>query len=467
MKRWTVGKICGFLCTVLTAGALTSCGGEYAGMPGNGPVSGGAVSGTAVTGGAVSQEGIREDRHIYANDTSFYIGAWAEDSEFDLELDSDHHMDYVVGFVGYQKNDLTKREVIKVDGFRGLLCVSEEAVYYCKEDSSGEHAYGVWRMPIQKNEDGTDRLQKEKEEKILVEKDGIITDENRGYTDDRYLVYFTYEGEAVKYNLKTGKQSRHKLEGNIASLEPVNGNNLIIANLYGGLSRWNLDTDEWDLFAKDENAYDEPAATNGETYFYSKSEEDEVRRYDVKSGEEKRFLSEKQLSSACETFVTEQGGTFEWCFLSELFCQGDKLYLELQVDWTKEKAYRMNYVIFSVDLRGETRLRPEKGMMDCIQKNSTWQTLETNKMKGCKKVVWNSGYCLYIIDGKAIFVMDHDKLTGCYDMASGKFEWVSGDDEMYYLPYYDLNASEAYPDWMMEDNSMNFIPEELEEFFDI
>lgn len=373
-----------------------------------------------------------------------------------------------MAIVGYQKKDVTKREEIQIDDFRGLLCVSDEGIYYCKEDPSGRDADGLWRMPIRKNGDGTDHLQKENEEKLLVEKDGIITD-SRGYVDDRCIVFFTYEGEAVKYDRKTGKESRHKLEGNIASLEPVSGNNLIISNLYGGLYRWNLDTDEWVVFAKDENAYNEQAATNGDFYFYSQTSEEsggkEIRVYNVKTGEDSKFLSEKQIDEACEKVAKGKGGSLEWNNMYKMFCQGDKLYVELQLDWTKEKAYRMDYVIFGVNLQGEAKLSLEKDLMDCIEQKSNAATLKTEAMKGCDRVVWNSGCCEYMVEGKAIFILNSKDQVGCFDLAAGAFRQVDQEDENYYLPYYDYNASEAYPCWIMEDNSMNFIPMELDDYF--
>ena len=446
----------GFLALGLSV-CLCACGG-FGTKNGNGAVSGGAVSASAVSGEAVGVEDT-EGRHIYANDTNFYMSTWADDFE-DLESET-------VSVVGYQKKDVTKREEIQIDDFLGLLCVSDEGIYYCKEDSSGKDAYGLWRMPIQKNEDGTDHLLKENEEKLLVEKDGIIVD-NRGYADDRYIVYFTYEGDVVKYDFKTGKESRHKLQGNIASLEPVSGHNLIIANEYAGFYRWNLDSDTWELFAEEKSACDVPAATNGDYYFYSRTSEgswgDEIWKYDIKTGKKSVFLSEEQISQACEKVVTNKGGNFEWNGMHKLFCQGDRLYVELQLDWKKEKEYRMNYVIFSVDLQGETELDLERELMDYIEQKSSAVTWKTKAMKGCDRVVWNSGCCEYIVDGKVIFILNSKNQVGCFDLADGTFQKVSNKDENYYLPYYDYNASEAYADWIM-DNSMSFIPVELDGYF--
>ena len=51
------------LCLFLSAGFLTGCGGEFAGISGDGAVSRGAVSGEAVSGQAVSGPAV-EDRKI-------------------------------------------------------------------------------------------------------------------------------------------------------------------------------------------------------------------------------------------------------------------------------------------------------------------------------------------------------------------------------------------------------------------
>lgn len=176
------------------------------------------------------------------------------------------------------------------------------------------------------------------------------------------------------------------------------------------------------------------------------------------------FLSEEQISQACEKVVTNKGGNFEWNGMHKLFCQGDRLYVELQLDWKKEKEYRMNYVIFSVDLQGETELDLERELMDYIEQKSSAVTWKTKAMKGCDRVVWNSGCCEYIVDGKVIFILNSKNQVGCFDLADGTFQKVSNKDENYYLPYYDYNASEAYADWIM-DNSMSFIPVELDGYF--
>lgn len=451
------------LCAILAGVFVSGCGGEYTGKT----VSGGAVSGQAVSGDAVKAEEEtkketkrgNENNHRFATDTNFYLPYGGDDWEEDRD-----------GFVMYLKEDISQKEKVKVDKLDNLLCVTGEGIYYFKSDKT------LWRMPVEKNKKGTDVPKPEEAEKILEEKDGIIADSGC-YVNDSYIVYITYEGDAVKYDRQTGKKSSHRLEGNIASISYINEGCLIVANMYSGYFHWDLTEDTWTQFFKNVYAGEDPAAVNGNFYFYAVSpgysvEEEiqlyydakEIRLYDAKEREDKVFVSESQLNTACKAYVKEQGGKYNCSDIWQIFSYKDKLYVEMQVDWIKNDTYQMKYVTLCADLAQGTELYVEQDWMDFKEKTSEDTTIH-EKVDGCKTVVYNASSGIYMVDGKVIMLLGDAEDIACYDPVKKTGKIITEKDKKYYLPYYDTSYEEAYPEWLMEEGGMNLIPEELDGYW--
>lgn len=462
---------------------LAGCGGTSShgdrNTAGN-AASGSAVSGSVVSGGAVSgsavdepdipsEAGMRNTPHRFATDTSFYMTAYKSGKKDELvnEFDEDSTEDEIIGIQYCPKDELTKNKIIEIPSFGGLLTVTEDDVYYLKTNNT------VWRMPIEKDEEGFDVLNPEKEEKLLKEKEGIVRDQgvfvvDAGADCDAAIVYSTYEGHVKKYDWKTGKETVHKVEGNIARIQPVGRGCFIVGNMYGGYFRWDIKTDKWKQFSDYEEAGQEAQAMGTTFFFYEERDaetgSETVFRYSMETKKTETFLSEQQLSQACESYVSEQGGEFVYCNLSQLFFYGKKLYVEMQADWKKENEYQMNYVIFCVDEMGKTSLSPAEEWMEFLQTNSEDGTIQ-EEVEGCDAVRYNASRFLDLIDGKLIAVLSGGGGTrlGCYDLEKKSGKIIGKEVPEYYMPYYDTD-SEAYPEYVM-DGSMGVVPEELMDYW--
>lgn len=455
------------VCVILAVSLIgTGCAGKYVGKTGDGTaasgsavsdhaVSGSAVSGAAVSGAAVSGDAVNAGEevqkcHRFTTDTNFYLPYGYDEWEGKAD-----------GVTMYGREDVSKKEDVKIGQFASLIYVTGEGLYYFRTDHT------LWRMPIVKNEEGTDRVRQGGEEKILEEKDGIIADSGC-YVNDSYIVYITYKGNAVKYDRKTGKKSIHPLEGNIASLSYMNERSLIIFNTYslrGEHIHWDLVEDTWTPFFEDRStAGCNPIAVNGDFYFYARDVDsnggEEVRLYDAKKKKDDVFVSRNQLDSACEAYVKDLGGKYQFSAIGEIFSCEDKFYVEMQVDWHKNNTYWMRYVTLCMDLKGKQKLYVAQDWMDFKKKNSQDETIYEN-VDGCEKVMYNASSGINIVDGKVIMLLGNADDIACYDPVKNTGKIITEKNKEYYFPYYDTSYEEAYPEWQME-GGMNFVPEELE-----
>lgn len=479
MKKHLCLEICISL-LIFSCVSLAGCGGTSvhgdSNATDNRTTSGSAVSGSAVSGGAVSGSAVDNSDtrsetgvHRFATDTSFYMTAYKGGKKDELvnEFDEDSTDDEIIGIQYCPKDDLTKNKIIKIPSFGGLLTVTEDDVYYLKTDKT------VWRMPIEKDEEGADVLKPEREEKLLKEKEGIIRDQgvftiDSGSGRDSAIVYNTYKGHVKKYDWKAGKETVHKIEGNIARITPVSRDCFIVGNMYGGFFRWDIKTDKWTQFSDYEEAGQEAQAMGTDSFFYAAQDDETgaetVFRYGMGTKETETFLSEQQLSQACESYVGEQGGELIYYNLVHMFFYGEKLYVQMQADWKKENQYRMNYVIFCVDEKGKTPLCPAREWMDFLAENSEDERIQ-EKLEGCEEVRYNASQILHLIDGKLIVVLSGGESVcpGCYDLEKKSGGRISKGVPEYYMPYYDTD-SEAYPEYVL-DGGMGIVPEELLDYW--
>lgn len=448
-------KLAMLFCLILTSIFVSGCGGKV-GKTGDGKAtSGSAVSDHATSGSAVSGHAVNvgeevQKCHQFATDTNFYL-------LYGFDGVEDAH-----GFTMYVREDVSKKEDVKIDRFASLIYVTEEGVYYLKKDNT------LWRMPIEKNAEGTDRVRQGSEEKILEEKDGIITDSGC-YVNDSYIVYITYKGNAVKYDRKTGKKSIHPLEGgNNARLSYINERSLIIGNMYGGYIHWDLVEDTWTQFLQDEDAGLDPIAVNGDLYFYVRDADsnsgEEVRLYDAGKKKDEVFVSGSQLDSACKAYVEDLGGEYQYSHIGEIFSCEDKFYVEMQVDWHKDNTYWMRYITLCVDLKGKRKLYVAQDWMDFKKKNSQDKTIY-EKVDGCEKVTYNASSGMYVVDGKVIMLLGAADDIACYDPVKNTGKIITEKNKEYYFPYYDTGYREVYPEWRMDGGMSFVVPEELEEYW--
>ena len=445
--------------TILFSLLMTSCGSNST-KPSKDAARNDSVSGSASSGTALQEAGSQAENmiHRFANSTNFYLPS---DKAVYIYNDPDHPYNGFRGFISYLKDDVTKTEKTKIDHFDFLFSVTDEGVYYYKEDNT------LWRIPIEKNSQGTDTIKLEKQEKVLSESEGIM-EGSGGFINDSCIVYATYKGGAIKYDRNTGKKDRHSLYGNITSLVPVSESCLIVCNMYSGYYLWEIDTDQWTQFSNNGDATDDPYAAGEDSFFHAVSygSEEEIYRYKLGAGKDQRLFSDKQISKACQSYVDKKGGKYQSFALWQLFYYKDHLYVEAQVDWTRKKEFRMNYVIFEADLTTTPKLRICEELMDYFEKESDDKSIK-EKIDENDKVVWNAANAMYLTDGKINMIMQGPKdiEVHCFDLEKNTGRKVTEKDPNYYLPYYNLPWKEVYDELVME-GGMNFVPEELESFWE-
>lgn len=100
--------------------------------------------------------------------------------------------------------------------------------------------------------------------------------------------------------------------------------------------------------------------------------------------------------------------------------------------------------------------------MNCIDAQSDEECYQ-----GKDTYIWNSGCCHYVVNGKAIFIMNKKEKerqsVGCYDLSTGRYQEVAKENPEYFLPYY--VQSHPYEEWFMDYSCMNILPEEIAELF--
>lgn len=473
----------GFLAGVLAAGLLlTACGGEFRETGKESSVSGGAVSGGVISGAAVSGDSVdaepiiekqtdgepvkreKAQNHTFANETNFYREYFST-----THSGAEGEYEYTIGFVQYVKRDVSERKQIKIKGFDHLQYVTEEGVYYTRENSSDKDVCEFWRMPIRKGADGNDILDEAGAEKIFTENEYPYS-YSSAYVDSRYIVYMTSE-YAVRFDRNSKTRTRHqleKLEG--AQIRMVHNGELVI-DQWDGFYQWNLETDEWKRFCKDPSARVAPSASWDKCFFYLEEETgEEIRMYDLSSRENRKLFTDDQISQACEEIIRKKQGEVKDIYVYKLFCQKGKLYVEVQVDWQKsdfDDIYRMNYLMFEADLTMTPELHLNEKMMECIER---WSAEDSMKdMEEWYGYIWNAGRCHSMVEGKAIFIMNREgdenrNIIYSYDLSDGSCREITSADLDFFLPFYDANRTDYDSfEWQMGEEDMEFLPEELEE----
>ena len=444
-------------------------------------VTGGAISGAAVTGTAISQGS--QWKYFFANDTNVYLEDYEEDE---------------AGFVQYKKTGEKQVRYIRPIAYDALLAVTEEGVYYARsyfDRFIGENGSELCRIPIEKNADGTDRLKMDAIEVIVKEESGII--EDNAYIDENYIVYNAYGEYIVKYNRKTKEKIKLETISNINTILASGQDYLIIVSEYGGYLRLDLDGNKLERFGgnKSGNTY-HANALHGEYFFYQEEKEagdypeDEIWVYDGKNKTKQRLLTEKQLEEACRQVplssaplkIKDKGSTS--FYLTEMFCEGDRLYIQAQLNRYDGKREWMCYAVFSMDISDlnrsdtdKTELRYEKDLMKCIWSHSSnkfYKITEGDDEAAddgygeYDEVAWNPGRVVGVQDGRAILILnpkdDYRQSIVCYDLKTDKFSKITIKDKEYLTLYYNKKYPLGEPGGdldELEDNEMDVMPEFL------
>lgn len=458
----------------LLMGALTGCG-EKNDTSGKETVSGGAVSGGAVSGSAAEEKRVEGYQFpIYHTDANWY--------------DWDEGEDIIC-----RRVDGKHEKTINIKGLDQVLSVVDGYLYYttCSAMGAEDGQDCIYRVPLEKDKDGYDKIIKEKAE-LLVEE--TCEDDEKGirdgYVDFNCIFYTTYEGGIVQYDLATKKKK--------AVEEPVSGFEAHYCYIFGdgnhiymeidseGMFSWEKKAEKWvKLIGPDVS--ESMNAWSGDAYYhclYWENEPDviqDIYQIDLEKKTEKVFVTRQQIRQAAkEAEGLREEKELDFSCVTDLFCHEDRLYIQIQMNWTKNNQYQIGYALFSQG-KGEDKLRYEKDLTQCMR---TWggaqkgklkadnysviesRTVKEEKEKIMKEPVWfyDTG-AFELVNGK-VFICQGDsgsmdvQRIGCYDISTGEFRQLTEKKSEFWEPCaygtaededeYELSHEMQAPDNMKE-----------------
>ena len=452
MKRCIKKDICGLFCVFfLVVCLLTGCGGEYAGVSENGAVSGGAVSGAAVE--KEDTEDVKTTEVEQCNYSSFHT----DTNMYDYSEDYDGIM--------CRRLDGTHKKIIKINGLDEILGVRDGYLYYSSYDDY-EKCDFLYRVSLQKDNEGYDKVAKETTELLVKE---VYGEDEIGildaYVDSACIFYITCDGDMVRFDLQTLKKKIVEIPVKGLEFEDCKftgtGNHIVLEVEEEGLFIWEAGEEKWlrltehDIYSLDITAW------NGEDFFHCGDFEcepdaaQEICRIDLEKRKEDIFVTREQLQQAVkEAEGLNSDEQLEFCAVVDLFCEEDRLYIQTQINWTKEDEYHIGYVVFSQG-RKETRLRYEKSLTECMRehgivrkgklqadnysgRSSLVKNMRTKIIK--EDVVFYDAWCFAVANGKVFmhcdgFEKEEKQCIGCYELSTGKFRKLTKQNPEFWEPY--------------------------------
>ncbi|MCM1244315.1 MAG: hypothetical protein NC293_01570 [Roseburia sp.] len=475
-------------CIVLCAAMLTGCGGEYVSLTEGDAVSGSAVSGSTVSGDAVSEGAVNDkvaepdavsgsavknekearrdmSSHRFCTDTNMYFTE--NDSIIQARLDGTHQT-YII------KEDDVKGVAIRYVGKDVLIY----AVY--SKDIEKEYA-ALYQVPVRKNVDGYDKvcISKKKEIPSYLPYFEYADSDYLFYSDDgMYLVKYDYHKKKIISETELDQdfcyevfriKDQYVVVANSGGVfaQPVDGkywtkvSKLMPLSEYeetnGLLSHvYSMD----DFVVQDDQAVFYPQyvtecesyhdARHNEEYTYPRSDYSyHIIRCDGEK--ETDFVTWEQLRKA--VFEAEEIEELDMCRPDHMFWQEGRLFIQVQVHWEKDGIYHREYVILSQSTEKEdSDLHYEKDMTECMRSHvkdrvGKWSDVSEKPEEIVKEhVVINSAKCIAMVNQKAylsLYDYKNDKgRLGCFDVNTGKFQWVEKEDAL----SYELRYAYDWPD---------------------
>ncbi|MCM1244314.1 MAG: hypothetical protein NC293_01565 [Roseburia sp.] len=462
-------------CIVLCTAMLTGCGGEYAGLTEGNAVSGSVVSGGAVSEGAVNDKVAEPD----AASGSAVENAKQDMSSYRFCTDTNVYYADLCGQIEQMRIDGTHRKCIleRCEYTTEVVYADEDWLYYGMIGYDDEITY---RAPIGKDAKGYDVVDFSKEEKLVS---SYGDDPHALYADSDYYFYEDQlEEKMIKYDLKR-KEKVSESEIVAEFFLPL-GDYYIMAS-HGGIYSQKKDSVQWTKVSEyvegtitwlwDIN----PIQGDGEEIFYPQQvteKEDEfhfkIKRYDGQR--EWDFATGEELSHVARGAIG--GKRLDICEPYEMFLQDDRLYIQFLIGWMEKGIYHVEYMICSKEKTEEdSGLRYEKELTECMKSHVKEQRGKylTYEKEYDQQIVVNSAQCMAMVDRTAYLnLYDYEKdkeRLGCYDLSTGKFQWITDEDAVFYKPYYDCSwwewiddqldrffidcFNEFVPTWVYENES--------------
>ena len=415
--------------------SLTGCDGSVS----ENTVSGSAVSGNAVSGGAVSDEKQEKKKYRYATDTNVYF-----ESRTICQARRD----------GTHKKELFDEPEAEPGDYR-LASVDEGWLYViAAEEKRGDTQKNVlYRVPLEKDGQGYDVVKVSEKEELIRDSCIYLT-----CWDSRYLVY-QYDTGIATYDLQERKYLSRQEDAEIVEDAGEEDSGWDIFRLSDCFVAVN---EEGDIYVQDRASgnwrscrdkkwirwCDGQVVQTENRIFYEAEQEEDVTNlddwliYTCDGKTSNCFITMEQLRQSVEKAVGK--GAAEWLdrYYVSLFGCGDRLYLQIEVNWDEGERNRSAYFVFSQG-ENESELRYEKGLTECMQSKVRPQTgrwrlwdeddYEDEPGKVFKeKAECNDAQCVAMLNGCAylcLYDYENDKgRMGCYELQSGAFRWVDKEE---------------------------------------
>lgn len=470
---------------------LAGCGGEFAGKGGaasDGAVSGTAVSGTVVSGSAVKSDDRREQQPEVQERTDGTDGTLrycTDTNKYFIDvIENDDKKEDSFKLMQMRWDGTDKKEILPEKTWEEFIGVAAGGVYYI--DTEGD----LCRIPLAKDKDGYDVVNCADQEKLYHFEEDVW--ENFLYADERYIFWMEASededaaGLLVTYDVRENKRTERKVPGKSYIEVPLFvyrlGDCYVAVVDEDGIYVWPDGENGWkkalDVTIQDIGMDDFSAcitrSRSEEVIFYVPVVEGDETPVHVFDGEkDKVFISSQSLRRAVqEAKGLENEAALDVCVITDLFAQGERLYIQVQANGTVEEKYHMEYLMFSQGL-GETELRYEKELTECMWANGQTRTgkwgmpYEWDDAKAepetviVDSVVCNDAQCIAMVDGRAyISCYDYKEKKGrllCYEFKYGDCSPVKRQDLLYFRLYDDGREYGTYDNVYEEEDANEYV----------
>lgn len=406
------------ICLGLLAAMLCGCGGEYAERP------------SEASGPAISEDGEHGssgETYPFCSDTNLYQTVRSDDTDGVIQT----------------RLDGSRETLIPVGGSGKVRFVDVDWLYFERLDPDRisrylEHMVTICRIPIKKDSEGYDVLRTDRVEDLVYGTEAL-------YVDSEYILYTRADDDAfMKYDIRNQKEIPNPLEGDVYPGSCARCGDTFIMSVDSGLFIQSTRDTGWtrisDLKSDDIRAED----WNDQTYFYGAETGrgllcESIQAYDVETRENKPFINKDELWQVVSRALGLEGKkeVIELCSIESINCEGDRLYVQVQVDWKEQNTKNMRYIILS-KARREADLIYEKKLTELMH-----GCVRTNREEGEEgtEEISNDAQWIGIINGKVyLSLYDYDNKKGrlgCYELETDEFRWVTQSDPEYYEPYYE------------------------------
>ncbi len=445
MKR----KIGLILCTIMLIGSLTACGGQQdmtTGMEG-------AVSNSAISASAVSisdviekEESVKKEADqypVFLTDTNWYRDSPQDPVILQMRLD------------GTGQKRILKQEKMGTN----LVSVVGGYLYYYTSLKDEPLAQELWRVPIGKDADGYDQILEKYAQKLATDI-SATPDANNFYVTEDILLYMTEDEKLVQMDL--GTFEKNTVEKPVKKAEELffygYGKYIIAADSAweGGVYVRDINTTKWrkitdynlaDWYYEKEN---QEWACNESYFFYYhntrygdlEQEIQEIQRCSIENGKEATCVDAESLKQVVSQALSVEERDIDVCTICDLFCVGERLYFQVQVNWEEENQYRMAYAILSQG-QEEEKICWEADLNQCLwnqspQRKGNWHWYGYQPDIDIREnvVMWEGECCDMV--GENVYILfslqqdDGYGRVGKYNRRERTFQWLSEDDVEYY-----------------------------------